>query len=128
MSIPKWPVSTDRESELLRKVLESTQWGGFHEFVERFEHAFAEFQHCRYGVSCANGTVALEMALEAAGVGAGAEVIVPAISFVSSATAVSRVGATPVFVDIEPYSFNIDPERAAAAISQRTRAIMAVHF
>lgn len=128
MSIPKWPVATSRELELLREVLESAQWGGFHEFVERFERAFAGFQHCRFGVSCANGTVAIEMALEAAGIGPGAEVIVPAISFISSATAVSRAGATPVFVDIEPYSFNIDPERAAAAISERTRAILPVHF
>jgi 3-amino-5-hydroxybenzoate synthase len=75
-----------------------------------------------------NGTVTLEMALCAAGVGPGDEVIVPAISFVSTAMAVSRVGATPVFVDIEPLSFNMDPERAAAAITPRTKAIIAVHF
>jgi dTDP-4-amino-4,6-dideoxygalactose transaminase len=62
------------------------------------------------------------------GIGAGDEVIVPAISFVSTATAVPRVGALPVFVDIEPYSFNIDPERAAAAITPRTKAVIAVHF
>ncbi len=72
-----------------------------------------------------NGTVTLEMALCAAGVGPGDEVIVPAISFVSTAMAVSRVGATPVFVDIEPLSFNMDPERAAAAITPRTKAIIA---
>jgi dTDP-4-amino-4,6-dideoxygalactose transaminase len=68
------------------------------------------------------------MALSAAGVGPGDEVIVPAISFVSTAMAVSRVGATPVFVDIEPLSFNMDPERAAAAITPATKAIIAVHF
>jgi dTDP-4-amino-4,6-dideoxygalactose transaminase len=96
--------------------------------VERFERAFAEFQHCAQGVSVANGTVALEVALECAGVGPGAEVIVPAISFISTATAVSRVGATPVFVDIEPYTFNLDPERAAAAITPRTKALLVVHF
>ena len=66
--------------------------------------------------------------LEAMGIGPGDEVIVPAISFASTATAVSRVGALPVFVDIEPYSFNMDPERAAAAITQRTKALIAVHF
>ena len=66
--------------------------------------------------------------MAAAGLGPGDEVIVPAISFISSATAVSRAGATPVFADIEPYSFNLDPERAEAAISPRTRAIMPVHF
>jgi dTDP-4-amino-4,6-dideoxygalactose transaminase len=72
--------------------------------------------------------VTLEMALEAMGIGPGDEVIVPAISFVSTATAVSRVGATPVFVDIEPHSFNMDPDRAAAAITPRTKALMIVHF
>ena len=128
MVIPKWPVSGERERELIGEVLESGQWGGFHEIVGRFERAFAEFQHCRYGVSAFNGTVTLEMALEAMGIGAGDEVILPAISFVSTATAISRVGALPVFVDIEPYSFNIDPDRAAAAITPRTKALMVVHF
>lgn len=114
--------------ELLRQVLESERWGGYHEFVGRFEKEFAVFQHCAHGVSAVNGTVTLEMALEAAGIGPGAEVIVPAISFISTATAVSRVGATPVFVDIEPFSFNMDPERARAAIGPKTRAIIVVHF
>ena len=75
-----------------------------------------------------NGTVTLEMALSAASIGPGDEVIVPAISFVSTAMAVSRVGATPVFVDIEPLSFNMDAECAAAAITPRTKAIIPVHF
>jgi dTDP-4-amino-4,6-dideoxygalactose transaminase len=75
-----------------------------------------------------NGTVTLEMALEALGIGEGDEVIVPAISFISTATAVSRVRATPVFVDIEPDTFNIDPERVSEAIGGKTRAIIPVHF
>ena len=128
MKQPQWPVSTEREMELLRQVLESDRWGGYHEFVKQFEHEFAAFVHCAHGVSAMNGTVTLEMALAAAGVGPGNEVIVPAISFISTATAVSRVGATPVFVDIEPLSFNMDPERAAAAVTPRTKAIIPVHF
>ena len=128
MQIPRWPVASERETELLREVLASTQWGGFHEFVDRFERAFAEFQNARFGISLTNGTAALELALETAGIGPGAEVIVPAISFISTATAVSRVGATPVFVDIEPYSFNLDADRAAAAVAARTKAILPVHF
>ncbi len=114
--------------ELLAEVLESDRWGGYHDFVARFESEFATFQQSAHGISAVNGTVTLEMALEAAGVGAGDEVIVPAISFISTATAVSRVGATPVFVDVEPYSFNMDPERAAAAVSGKTKAIIPVHF
>jgi dTDP-4-amino-4,6-dideoxygalactose transaminase len=128
MAFPKWPVSNDRELELLRQVLESERWGGYHEFVNRLEREFSAFQHCAHGISAANGTLTLEMALAAADVGPGDEVIVPAISFISTATAVSRVGATPVFVDIEPYTFNMDPERAAAAVSAKTKAMIPVHF
>jgi dTDP-4-amino-4,6-dideoxygalactose transaminase len=124
----KWPVSGERELELLREVLESGRWGGHSEFVARLEREFAAFVHCAHGVAAMNGTVTLEMALWAAGVGPGDEVIIPAISFVSTAMAVSRVGATPVFVDIEPLSFNMDPERAAAAVTARTRALIPVHF
>jgi len=128
MQIPNWPVSSERELELLREVLDSGRWGGHSDLVKKLEQAFAAFAHCKHAVSAMNGTVTLEMALSAAGVGAGDEVIVPAISFVSTAMAVSRVGATPVFVDIEPLSFNMDAERAAAAITKRTKAIIPVHF
>jgi dTDP-4-amino-4,6-dideoxygalactose transaminase len=128
MQIPEWPVWGDREAALLRDVLQSGRWGGYHDFVGAFEREFAAFQHCATGVAAANGTVTLEMALEAAGVRAGDEVIVPAISFISTATAVSRMGATPVFVDVEPLTFNMDPERAAAAVSAQTKAMIVVHF
>lgn len=128
MGIPTWPVSGARERELLDEVLASDRWGGYHPFVARFEQEFAAFQQCRFGLSACNGTVTIEMALEALGIGEGDEVIVPAISFISTATAVSRVRATPVFVDIEPGTFNIDPERIREAIGPKTRAIMPVHF
>src|SRR5580704_5650618 len=128
MGIPKWPVSGARERELLDEVLASDQWGGFHPIVARFEREFAAFQHCRFGLSAMNGTVTLEIALEALGIGEGDEVIVPAISFISTATSVSRVRATPVFVDIEPDTFNIDANRIGEAISSKTRAIIPVHF
>ncbi|HYA18769.1 MAG TPA: DegT/DnrJ/EryC1/StrS family aminotransferase [Bryobacteraceae bacterium] len=128
MGIPKWPVSGARERELIEEVLASDQWGGFHPIVARFEREFAAFQHCKFGLTAANGSVTLEMALEAMGVGEGDEVIVPAISFIATATAVSRARATPVFVDIEPDSYNIDPERVREAIGPKTRAIIPVHF
>jgi dTDP-4-amino-4,6-dideoxygalactose transaminase len=128
MRVPKWPVSGDREIELLREVLQSERWGGHSDMVTRLERDFAAYQHCRFGISAMNGTVTLEMALEAAGIGAGDEVIVPAISFISTASAVSRIGAVPVFVDIEELSFNMDPVRAAAAIGSKTRAMIVVHF
>jgi dTDP-4-amino-4,6-dideoxygalactose transaminase len=126
--IPTWPVHGEREMELIRDVLASGRWGGFNEIVTRFEQSFAAFQQCAYGTSAFNGTVTLETALAVCGIGPGDEVIVPAISFISTATAVSRSGAQPVFVDIEPFTFNMDPDRAAAAITARTKAILVVHF
>lgn len=128
IKIPSWPQADEREAELLRMVLESAQWGGFHPFVEEFEKSFAAYQGSAYGISAFNGTVTLELALAVCQIGLGDEVIVPAISFVSTATAVSRVGAAPVFVDIESGSFNLDPERVREAITPNTKAIIAVHF
>jgi dTDP-4-amino-4,6-dideoxygalactose transaminase len=128
MNIPAWPQADEREAELLRMVLESTQWGGFHPFVSEFEQSFAAYQHASHGISAFNGSVTLELALDVLGIGAGDEVIVPAISFISTATAVSRAGATPVFVDIERGSFNIDADRVRDALSSKTRAVIAVHF
>src|SRR5580698_6887811 len=128
MSFTTWPISGARERELLDEVLASDRWGGYHPMVARFEKEFAAFQHCRFGLGAMNGTVTLEMALEALGIGEGDEVIVPAISFISTATAVSRVRATPVFVDIESDTFNIDPRRVHEAIGPKTRAIIPVHF
>ena len=128
MQIPSWPQANERELELLRKVLESPHWGGFHPFVEEFERSFALYQHARFGIAAFNGTVTLEALFSVLGIKPGDEVIVPAISFISTATAVSRVGATPVFVDIDPATLNIDPASVARAIGPKTRAILAVHF
>jgi dTDP-4-amino-4,6-dideoxygalactose transaminase len=128
MGVPNWPVSGARERELIEEVLASGQWGGYNPMVARFEREFAAFQHCAHGLAAMNGTVTLEMALEALGIGEGDEVIIPAISFIATATAVSRVRAKPVFVDIEPDTFNMDPQRVREAIGPKTRAIMPVHF
>src|SRR3954452_1027427 len=128
MQIPSWPQSDEREAELLRMVLDSPQWGGFHPFVADFEKSFSAYQHAKYGIAAFNGTVTLELALEIFGIRPGDEVIVPAISFISTAMAVSRVGALPVFVDIGSDTYNIDPERVREAITPKTKAIIPVHF
>ena len=109
-------------------MLESPHWGGFHPFVAEFERSFAAYQHSAFGIGAFNGTVTLEAALTVLGIGQGDEVIVPAISFIATAAAVSRVGAIPVFVDIGEDSFNIDPQRVREAISMRTKVVIAVHF
>jgi len=124
---PSWPVHDERERDALLGVLDSGKW--WHgERVAEFEEKFAAFQDARFGITCVNGTAALELALIGAGVGAGHEVIVPPYTFVGTATAVLRANAVPVFVDIELDTLNIDPEQIEAAITDKTAAILPVHF
>jgi dTDP-4-amino-4,6-dideoxygalactose transaminase len=96
--------------------------------VAEFETAYANFLGARHCVGVANGTDALELALRAAGVGAGDEVIFPANTFIATAEAASRIGAVPVPVDVDPDYLLIDPEAVAAAVTARTRAIVPVHL
>lgn len=93
-----------------------------------FETEFAALHEAPHGVAFANGTVALAAMLTAVGVGPGDEVIVPSLTFVSTATSVLHVGATPVFADVDPSTFNLDPTDAARHLTPRTRAILAVHY
>lgn len=96
--------------------------------VERFERAFSEFMDGAHVVPVANGTDALQIALMALGVGPGDEVITPSFTFVATAEAAALLGATPVFADIEPDTFNIDPEALDTLITDRTKAIVPVHL
>lgn len=96
--------------------------------VQRFEKSFAEFLTINHCVSCANGTDSLEILLQALNVGPGDEVLVPAVSWISTSEAVSSVGATPVFVDIDPTHYTIDIEKVEKSINQHTKAIIPVHL
>ncbi|MFA5787447.1 MAG: DegT/DnrJ/EryC1/StrS family aminotransferase [Actinomycetota bacterium] len=96
--------------------------------VASFEKSFAEFMGTRHCVGVANGTDALELALRALDIGSGDEVIVPTNSFIASALAVARAGATPVLVDVDPVYQLIDPEKAVARAGSKTKAIMPVHL
>jgi perosamine synthetase len=96
-------------------------------FVGRFEAAFAQAAGCRYAVACSSGTTALHLALAAAGLGPGDEVIMPAFTMIASANAIGYVGATPVLVDSDPQTWNLDLERMVDSIGPRTRAIMIMH-
>ena len=125
---PSFPVFDDREKSALMEVLESGVWGGYNPKVAEFERAFADFHDARFGISAANGTVTLETALAAAGVGPGDEVIVPPISFIATATAVLRIGAVPVFADIDGNTLNLDPRRVRECLTERTKAMIPVHF
>lgn len=95
---------------------------------QQFEQAVAAYCHAPHAITCASGSDALILALMACNVGRGDEVIVPSYTFFATAAAVARLGATPVFVDIEPHGFNIDPARVISAITPRTRAIIPVHL
>lgn len=125
---PAWPIFDESDRKALNDVMESRVWGGYHESVGELEKRFAAYHGAKHGIALANGTVSLEIALSAAGIKPGDEVIVPPITFVASATAVSRIGAVPVFVDIDPQTINLDPREVANYINGRTRAIVAVHF
>jgi dTDP-4-amino-4,6-dideoxygalactose transaminase len=96
--------------------------------VSGFERAYAAFAGVRHCIGVANGTDALELALRAIGVGPGDEVILPANTFIATAAAVVRAGATPALVDCDPVHLLIDPERAAARVTSRTKAIIPVHL
>ena len=96
--------------------------------VEAFEHEAAAFLAVPHAIGVANGTDALVLSLEALGIGRGDEVICPAFTFYATAEAIARVGATPVFADIDPQTLNLDPEDVAVRITPRTKAIVPVHL
>ena len=125
---PAWPFFDESDRRALNEVLESRVWGGYHEKVGELERRFAAYHGAKYGIATANGTISLEIALIAAGLRPGDEVIMPPITFIASASSIARVGAVPVFVDIDPQTINLNPARVANTINKRTRAIMVVHF
>ena len=96
--------------------------------VKALEQELAEFCGCTHGVGVASGTDALRLAVDVLGIGPGDEVITTPFTFVASASTISRAGASPVFVDIDPRTFNLDPALVERAITERTKAILAVHL
>jgi dTDP-4-amino-4,6-dideoxygalactose transaminase len=123
-----WPFFDDEMVAAVSDVLRSGKvnyWTG--KEVRRFEKDFAEFVGSNFAVAVSNGTVAIELALYALGIGAGDEVIVPPRTFIATASAVAMQGAKPVFADIDPVSGNITAETIAAVITPETRAIIVVH-
>jgi dTDP-4-amino-4,6-dideoxygalactose transaminase len=143
-SFPSWPIFDEAEEQALLEVLRSGNWWRYsfgenldltdcrprdeRSKVAEFQEAFARLHGARYGIACANGTGAIEVALKALGIGPGDEVIVPAYTFIATASAVLSVNAVPIFVDIDLETFNIDVRRVEDAITPRTKAIIPVHF
>ena len=122
------PALVGNEKAYVLDCLESTWISSSGQYVQRFETAFAEFCNVKHAISCCNGTVALHLALLALGVGPGDEVIVPTLTFVATANAVTYCGAQPTFVDSEPETWNLDPSLLEDLITPRTKGIIVVHL
>jgi perosamine synthetase len=122
------PSITQREVDYVTEAVESGWVSSLGKYVDLFEEEFASFCKTRHAVSCANGTVAIQLALSAYNIGANDEVLVPDLSFVATANAVLHCGAKPVFVDVDADSLCIDPELLERHITPNTRAIMPVHL
>lgn len=127
-AFPAWPQYDSKEIGALEKVVKSGVWGTLGSEVDKFVKRFAQYQQARHGVAVTNGTVTLEVALRAVGVGLGDEVIVPPYTFNATVSSVLIVGAKPVFADIESESYNIDPDKIEEAITSKTKAIIPVHI
>jgi dTDP-4-amino-4,6-dideoxygalactose transaminase len=123
-----WPPVDAVTAENLQALYLSRCWTAFDETEGIFAQAFADHHGARHGVFMMNGTVTLQCALGACGIGAGDEVIVPALTWYATAIAVHYVGARPVFVDVDRETLCIDPEKITPAITQRTKAIIPVHL
>jgi perosamine synthetase len=122
------PVLDGREAEYVMECLETTWISSNGRFIGAFEAAVAEFLDVRHAVAVSNGTTALHLALVASGVGPGDEVLVPSLTYIASANAVTYCGARPVFVDNDRATFNLDPAALEAKLTPRTRAILPVHL
>ena len=125
---PKWPVWDKNEEKALIETLNSGVWSYNGPKEEEFNRMFAEFTGVKYAISAANGTVTLQMALEACGVGVGDEVILPGLTWQATAATILDVNATPILVDVCEGNWCIDPAEIEKAITPRTKAIIPVHL
>jgi dTDP-4-amino-4,6-dideoxygalactose transaminase len=130
-SFATWPQFDEREQQGLLDVLSSGNWGGYpfpNEYAKRFAEEFASYHDAKHALCAVNGTVTIEIALKAAGIRAGDEVIVPAYTFEATAAPVLKLGAIPIFVDVSPDNYCLDVDAARAAITAKTRAVIPVHL
>jgi len=125
---PAWPISTEKDAALVAKITRSNRWSYDGEYEWKFAEAFAKYQGAKYGLCCSNGTVGIQIALEALGIGAYDEVIVPGMTWQATAAACIDVNAVPVLTDVEPDTWVLDLDKAEAAITKKTKAIIVVHL
>src|SRR4029078_12415764 len=128
---PQWPVWDQRDIDAVTEVIKSGRWGGYPypgPKTAELAKKFAEMQGGGYAVPMANGTVTMEVASRAAGVGWRDEVIVLAYTFKATASAPMAAGAIPVIVDVDPNNYCLDPKASERAITPKTKAIIPVHL
>ena len=125
---PSWPVSDANDVKVLADITRSNRWSYDGPYEWQFAEQFTKYIGAKHGLCCANGTVAIQLALEALGIGAYDEVIVPGLTWQATAAACIDVNAVPVLVDVEPDTWCLDAAQAEAAITRRTRAIIVVYL
>lgn len=131
LKVPQWPMIHEEDKQAVIDALDSGHWCRLYagSRVEQFEREFAQYHEAKHAIAVSNGTLALELAMLACGIGPGDEVLVPAVTFIATASAVvTSAGAVPVFVDIDPETGCISPEGIEQAISSRTKGVVAVHL
>jgi len=122
------PSLTGNEKKYVNECIDSTWISSKGSFISKFEQEFSSYIGCKFGSAVSNGTVAIHLAMLALGIGEGDEVIVPTLTYIASVNAIAYVGATPIFVDSLPNTWQMDPEDVAKKITAKTKAILAVHL
>ncbi|GMU93148.1 MAG: hypothetical protein AMXMBFR4_22060 [Candidatus Hydrogenedentota bacterium] len=125
---PQWPVHDAGDVALLAAITKSNRWSFDGPYEWQFAKEFCAYHNSKFGLCCANGTVGIQIALEALDIGAYDEVIVPGLTWQATAAAVLDVNAVPILVDVEPDTWCLDLRKAEAAITKRTKAIIVVHL
>ena len=125
---PKWPQYSPGDAPLLSKIAKSNRWSFDGPYEWEFAEAFSKYHKSKYGLCCANGTVGIQIALEALGVGAGDEVIVPGMTWQATAAAALDVNAVPILCDVESDTWCLDLAKVEAAITRKTKAVIVVHL
>jgi len=125
-----WPIFDENEINAVAEIVKSGTWANPNcdGLVAEFEKEFAAYCGAKYGITCVNGSVALRLALMACGVRPGDEVIIPPYTFIATASIVAEANCVPVFADIDPETYNLDPVAVEKAITPRTKVIIPVHF